>query len=673
MNQSSIWNSQSSLSNLQAHDYRRLAFFRPQHFFLTLLGWILFSLTPLVLGYLSQQIFDTLSGDARLGLNVWTLLALLLLANFVNEGILLGWIYRQNMWEGVMMSLIRTNLFDTMLRRFGRYGHRVGAAARISPGDAVSRYRDDIEGTSDIVNEWYRLIGHGLFAIVALTVMVRIDPLVTLAAILPLSGIVIVAHQLNARLAAAWKRSREDTSRVTSFISEAFGAVQAVKVAVAEQSVTRQFHRLNDGRRQAALQFTLIRSIIGSFNVNIINIGRGLVLLLAASAIQAGTFTVGDFTLFVIYLFEFLELPRRVGRLLATRKTCAVSSNRLVELMEGGEASSLVTYREIYLGRDEEVMRAEGGGSEPIRKVVVNPTNFSNENTSSQNFSDKHLSEGRGGDDRQGLSETEGGGLALERLDVHGLTYRYNDEDDGIENVNLSLQQGTITVITGRVGAGKSTLLRVLLGLLPLDAGEILWNGTVVTDPASFFVPPHVAYTPQLPRLFSDTLRENILLGMPEDPHTLDRVIQSAVFETDVAQMGQGLDTLIGPRGVRLSGGQVQRAAAARMFVREPELLVFDDLSSALDVETEQKLWQRLFHGESGSNGQPTCLVVSHRRTVLQRADQIIVMQGGRVVDQGELHELLERCDEMQGLWDSMEVAPKNQPTLPRHKTHPNR
>jgi len=181
----------------------------------------------------------------------------------------------------------------------------------------------------------------------------------------------------------------------------------------------------------------------------------------------------------------------------------------------------------------------------------------------------------------------------------------------------------------------------------------VRWNGRVVDDPASFFVPPRSAYTSQVPRLFSDSLRENVTLGRDLTDAEVQEALELAVLAPDVAAMQDGLETEVGARGVRLSGGQVQRAAAARMLLQDAELLVFDDISSALDVDTERRLWDGLF-----AHGEVTCLVVSHRRAALERADRVVVLDEGCVVAQGSLEEVLPVMPELALLAEEPAAAP---------------
>jgi ATP-binding cassette subfamily B protein len=338
-------------------------------------------------------------------------------------------------------------------------------------------------------------------------------------------------------------------------------------------------------RRDLEVRARLLTDLLDTLTASSVELSTGLVLLLVAPAMRSGTFTVGDLALFTAYVGWLAGLPRRVGRMLYRLRQTSVASGRLVRLLAEHESHrDLVAHNPIHLREPAPPAPAPAPIDEPF-----------------------------------------------ERLDVDAITAVHASTRRGITDVSLHIERGELVVVTGPVGSGKTTLVRAILGLLPIERGALRWNGTTVVDPDVTLVPPRVAYAAQVPRLWSASLHENLQLGWNTEHGEIDEALHLARLAEDVAEMTDGLETLVGPRGVRLSGGQLQRALAARALVRRPELLVVDDLSSALDVETEQALWNGLL--SSDRVGPPfALLVVSHRPAVLARADRVVVLDAGRIL-----------------------------------------
>ncbi len=542
-------------------------------------GWtlfVLFFMIPLASGWVLSRAFGALSAGDTARVLRWAG------AFVVLEVLRMGTLHRAVMvWTRVwmhMQTFLRANLLVAQMASGGpEAGQPVGSA-----GEAVTHFRDDAEDVARLVDGLVDISAGLAFTIVAAFVLGSTNLAGALVLIGPLVLVGIATKTLDARIKRYRTDDRAATAAVTGFVGDVMAAATTVKVNGAAPAALDRLRGLVDRRRFTAVRDRVLEEAVQAFSRGAADAGLGLVLLVGAGALASGRFDVGGLALFVAYLGWLSFLPRMAGRVLARHKQAAVAFDRMSHLVAERDVRNTVQPRDLPINTGQFRRRPETSRPERVR---------------------------------------------LERLDVVDLS-AIHPSGAGVEHVSLTVARGELVVVTGPVGSGKSTLLRAVLGLAwQADVtGAVCWNGVPLDDPAGFLVPPNAAFLPQVPQLISDSLADNIGFGAV-DSFDVERAIGLAAMESDVAMMPDGTDTLIGPRGLRLSGGQRQRLAGARAVVHRPELVVLDDLSSALDVETELQFWSNL------SAAGMTVLAVSHRAVAFERADRVVRLEAGRVVE----------------------------------------
>lgn len=226
------------------------------------------------------------------------------------------------------------------------------------------------------------------------------------------------------------------------------------------------------------------------------------------------------------------------------------------------------------------------------------------------------------------------------RIELNDVTFRYPSSTiDNLTNVSLTLNQGQTLGVVGRTGSGKSTLLKQLLREYPTGNGEILISGVPIQQISLDQLHSWMGYVPQEQILFSKSVRQNIQFGLDNaDDDTIMEAITAAAFQNDLGTLSDGLDTLVGERGVSLSGGQKQRVSLSRAFIANPDVLILDDALSAVDARTEAQIIENIRQERAGK----TTLISTHRLSAVQHADMIIVLDNGHIVERGTHQELLD-------------------------------
>jgi len=461
-------------------------------------------------------------------------------------------------------------------------------------GDLMARATNDLNAVRESIGMGLVALVDGTVMAAAILIIIFIQDTRTAAfAVLPLPLITVLILLFGNVIGKRFQRAQETYSALSDAVQETFSGVRVVKSFVKEWWFIKKFADTNDDYRDANMELVKLFGIFFPLITFLSGLTVLIVLLIGGISVTEGSMSPGS----LVALFRYLNML-------------------IWPLMGAGFVVNMIQRGAVSLGRVNEVMRAV-------------PLISSNNN---------------------GAPSSEPGAPLIE---LRNLTFGFSDgkpdgfpeETPALEDINLSIREGTVTGILGRTGSGKSTLVKAITRMVAAPPGTVFIKGVESSAWDLTALRKIFGVTPQDSYLFSDSIKNNIGYAVEEEGNEeiLTRAASLAALDSDFLAFHGGWNTLIGERGLTLSGGQKQRTAIARSLAADREITILDDSLSAVDAETEKKILDALFDlgREKRRCGLPwSMIIVSHRVSTLSRADEVIVLEKGRIVEKGTPAEL---------------------------------
>jgi ATP-binding cassette subfamily B protein len=419
--------------------------------------------------------------------------------------------------------------------------------------------------------------------------MALIDPWLTLYVLSPLPLLLLTLTRLRALIQERFRTVQEAYASVCGHVQETVAGARLVKAYTMEHSTLEELARRNQEYMQREMAVVRWEGISHPLTGIVGGIGMALALAIGGQRVIAGEMTLGALVAFNGYLAMLMWPTIAFAWIANLLQRGLVAFDRIQEVL-----AETPTVRE---------------HAHPIRLPTLTG-----------------------------------------QVEAHRLTFAYGNGNDrpALHEVSFTIPPGAVVAVVGPTGAGKSTLLSLLPRLREVPDGQLSLDGVDITRLPLAELRGWIGYVPQEAFLFSDTLRANITFGLPDaSDEVLRRTIHLAGFEEDLETFPQGLETIVGERGVTLSGGQRQRVTIARALAIDPQILILDDALSSVDAEREQQILHRIVTALRGR----TIVVSTHRLSSIREADLILVLDGGRLVEHGRHEELLKRGGCYARLW----------------------
>ncbi len=453
-------------------------------------------------------------------------------------------------------------------------------------GDIMSRATNDLNAVRMMAGPaiMYTLNTAIVFC-VAIILMLSIDVRLTLIALIPLPFVSLSVKFFGSAIHRRFERIQAQLSHLSAVVQEALAGVRVVRAYRQEAAEVKRFRRVNQEYLDRNRGLIQLQSLFYPSMALFLGFGSLLVLWLGSRQVILGRITLGEFVAFNAYLVMLTWPMIAFGWVTNTLQRGMASWKRILQVLDAVP----------------DIADPDG--------TVVRPEQI------------------RG------------------RIELRGLTFAYGSGEPVLHDVTLRVEAGQTLALVGGTGSGKSTLLNLIPRLFDPPPGTVFIDGIDVRELPLATLRGAIGFVPQEPFLFSTTIRDNVAFGLGEDvpgdavEAAVRRTATVASLDADVARFPRGYDTLVGERGVTLSGGEKQRAALARALAVDPKILILDDALSAVDTYTEE----RILRGLREVMRQRTSIIVAHRMSTVRDADVIAVLDHGRLVEQGSHDELLAR------------------------------
>ena len=450
-------------------------------------------------------------------------------------------------------------------------------------GDLMSRVINDISAVRVMLGPGVvNFVNAPLYYVYALALMLSMDVRMTLAALAPFPLLIYAAAKFRGRIMKASLEVQQQMSGLSSHVQENLSGMHVVKAYSQEKYQTQQFVALNEEFRSKSLEMARMRGIVTPVMQGINGLTVLIVIWYGGVRVARGDLLVADIVAFIAYL-NVLAWP-------------TAAFGWMLSLVERGRAA---------MKRLDEIFKTEPAIASSPAAVPL-----------------------------RGLKK------AVEFRDV---SFAYPQQTNGhpaLDGISFSLPMAKSVGLVGRIGSGKSTLAQLVPRLFDVTSGEVLIDGQDVRKLSLCELRQALGYVPQDPFLFSTSLRRNLAFGRDGvSDGDLQRAVRIARLDRDLEIFPQGLDTVVGERGVTLSGGQKQRATLARALVTDSPILILDDCLSSVDAQTEAEI----LHGLRSIMKEKTCLIISHRISAVKDSDEILVLDEGIIIERGTHDQLVER------------------------------